>query len=299
MGLVRLHRQVKGKDLFACEAKHHPSCLKSFHTAFANYERRIRRSKRGKDTEQESMSAAHEKAFMSVLEHIQTHIIQQNEVLQLCSLRLLYVEQIKLNGYENSNYRSEKLMKRLQKDPINEHINFTKVEHCKADAISFWLVYSSYITVSSALAQAYTLGSRDEPQNVALQLRNTILQAFSESKDLPWPPIADDMELISEDLLPPALVRFLSLVMTGKENMPNNEKVNLLVYSIGQDLCRAVSEGKWKLPKHILLCETVRHLFRRKQLTNILHRLGHCESYDFSLELVLVLYHVRGVLGWQ
>ena len=98
MGLVRLHRQVKNKDLFACEAKHHPSCFISFGTAFANYERGIRRAEGAKDTEQACMSAAHEKAFISVLEHIQTHVVQQNEVLQLSSLCLLYVEELKLNG---------------------------------------------------------------------------------------------------------------------------------------------------------------------------------------------------------
>uniref|UniRef100_UPI00358E939A uncharacterized protein n=1 Tax=Myxine glutinosa TaxID=7769 RepID=UPI00358E939A len=146
MGLYRLHRKVKNKDLFACEAKHHPSCFKAFRTAFYNYERAIHRAEAPK--EQACMSAAHEKAFNSVLEHIQTQVIQQNKVLQLSSLRLLYVEELKLNGYENSNYRSEKLLKRLQNDPIKEHIHFTKVDHDKCDVISFWLVHSSNITVS-------------------------------------------------------------------------------------------------------------------------------------------------------
>uniref|UniRef100_UPI00358E566E uncharacterized protein n=1 Tax=Myxine glutinosa TaxID=7769 RepID=UPI00358E566E len=289
MGLYRLHRKVKNKDLFACEAKHHPSCFKAFRTAFYNYERAIHRAEAPK--EQACMSAAHEKAFNSVLEHIQTQVIQQNKVLQLSSLRLLYVEELKLNGYENSNYRSEKLLKRLQNDPIKEHIHFTKVDHDKCDVISFWLVHSSNITVSNALARAFTPGSTNKNQNVALQLRQGILQAFRECKDQPWPPTAEDMELNPEDILPPDLVRFLSVLMTGKEGI-ETEKVKRLVFSIGQDLCRAVSDGKWKLPKHILLCVTVRHLFRSKQLTTILHRLGHSESYDFALELETALAKV-------
>ncbi|KAI4825963.1 hypothetical protein KUCAC02_021622 [Chaenocephalus aceratus] len=55
---------------------------------------------------------------------------------------------------------------------------------------------------------------------------------------------------------------------------------------------RTRSEGEWKLPKHILLCVTVRHLFRSKQLTTILHRLGHSESYGFGLELEIALAKV-------
>ncbi|KAI4827603.1 hypothetical protein KUCAC02_030988 [Chaenocephalus aceratus] len=292
MGLVRLQRQVKGKDLFACEAKHHQSCFKSFRTAFANFERSSILKAGAKDTNQAFVSASHEKAFVSVLEHIGTHVVQQNEVLQLSSLRLLYVEELKLNGYENTNYRSEKLLKRLQKDPIKEHIQFTRVDHDNADAISFWLVYSLKITVSKAVARAYTLGTTDKYKNVALLLRQNILQAFRESKDLKWPPTADDMELTPENLLPTELVRFLSMVMAGKEDMETNEKMKRLVFSIGQDLCRAVSEGEWKLPKHILLCVTVRHLFRSKQLTTILHRLGHSESYGFGLELETALAKV-------
>ena len=33
----------------------------------------------------------------------------------------------------------------------------------------------------------------------------------------------------------------------------------------------------------------MRHLYRSRQLTTILNRLGHCESYDFRLELETAL----------
>ncbi|KAI9536286.1 hypothetical protein NQZ68_034843 [Dissostichus eleginoides] len=135
MGLVRLQRQVKGKDHFACEAKHHQSCFKSFRTAFANYERSSILKAGAKDTK------------------------------QACILK---------------------------------------------------------ITVSNAVARAYTLGTTDKYKNVALLLRQNILQAFRESKDLQWPPTADEMELTPENLLPTDLVRFLSMVMASKEDIETN-----------------------------------------------------------------------------
>lgn len=285
MGLTLLHLLVKDVDLFAAEAKHHRSCLMSFRTAFANYERGICRADKGKETDQFQMSAAHEKAFRTVLQHIQTSIIQQNEVVRLSALRLLYVDELARNGYENVNYRSEKLLKRLQNDPVKNSVYFTKVDHGKGNAISFWLVCSINITVSNALSRAFALGSTDKYQDVALLLRGTILKAHQESKELPWPPTADDMELTSENLLPQDLIRFLSFVMAGNEDVEASEKKKRLVFSVGQDLCRAVTDGKWKLPKHVLLCVTVRHLFRSKQLTLILNRLGHSESYEFGLEI--------------
>lgn len=39
------------------------------------------------------------------------------------------------------------------------------------------------------------------------------------------------------------------------------------------------------MPKHMLLCMALRQMYRSKQLTTFLNRLGHCESYSFSLEL--------------
>ena len=43
------------------------------------------------------------------------------------------------------------------------------------------------------------------------------------------------------------------------------------------------------MSKQIPLCTTVRHLYRSKQLTTILSRLGHCETYHFGLELETAL----------
>ena len=203
-------------------------------------------------------------------------------------MRLLFIEELKRNGYENENYRSEKLLKRLQNDPI-QHVSFMKIIADKSGSMSFWLVYSSKITVVDALAQAYTLGSEDKFENAALLLRSNIQQAFGESQSLPWPPTSDDMELSCDRLLPSDLVQFLNIVLYGKEEMNMSGKMKLLVNSIGQDICRAVSGGKGKLPKHVLLRMTVRHLFRSKQLTKILNLLDHSESYNFGLELETAL----------
>ncbi len=253
MGLHRLHRGVKDVDLFAAEAKHHPSFLRSFRIAFANYERGNRITEEGDDTEQARVLTAHEKALACVLDHVTTHVVNQKGVVRLSSLWLIYIEELKRNGHDNSNYRSEKLLKRLQNDSIIDVISFMKVDH-EAGAISFWLVYSSNITVCDALARAYTLGSGDKYQDVALLLRNIILRAFKVSKELDWPPTADDMQLSCEDLLPQEVIRFLSLVMAGKEAGQSSEKTRRLIFFVGQHLCRAVSKGEWKLPKHMLLC---------------------------------------------
>ena len=50
-----------------------------------------------------------------------------------------------------------------------------------------------------------------------------------------------------------------------------------------------MTNGEWKLSEHILISTTIRHLYRSKQLTTVLSRLGHCEPCDFSLELETAL----------
>ena len=50
----------------------------------------------------------------------------------------------------------------------------------------------------------------------------------------------------------------------------------LCIY-IFQDICRAATTGEWKLPKHMLLCLTLRHLFRSEQLISLMNKLGYWE----------------------
>ena len=53
----------------------------------------------------------------------------------------------------------------------------------------------------------------------------------------------------------------------------------------GQDLVYCVSHARVKLPKHVSLGISVRHLTGSKQLITILNRMGHCCSYE-EVELV-------------
>ena len=107
--------------------------------------------------------------------------------------------------------------------------------------------------------------------------------------NLPWLPTANDLDLNLNEQPPKELIKFIHIVLGGTESEIKCEKTERLVYSIGQDLCRAVTDGEWKLLKYILLCATVCHMYKSRQLTTIFNKLGHCESYDFGLELETAL----------
>ena len=214
---------------------------------------------------------------------IQKEIITNQNVLSLTVLRDRYINQLEEENYPNPNFRSEKLMKKIEKDESTSHlISFSKVSW--QGCVTFWLVFSSEL--SKAVAASYLAASEDKLKDTAGFLREVILNAFKNSQEVPWPPSVEDIEKMATEKLPEELERFLNLVFSGKEpSMEICERTKRFIYSIGQDVCRAVSQGRWKLSKHILVCVTIRHLFRSKQLTTILNPLCHCESYSFGLEL--------------
>ena len=98
--------------------------------------------------------------------------------------------------------------------------------------------------------------------------------------------IAADLT-VSKDI-PGELHRFLSYVISSNPDT-ECEKTKRLILFIGQDLCHSLTNSEWKLPKHILLCMTIRHMCRSKQRTTLLNRLGNCESYEFGIELTPAL----------
>ena len=99
---------------------------------------------------------------------------------------------------------------------------------------------------------------------------------------LPWPPTASHLV---DDPVPEGLQRFLHNVICGQNSVQPSGRTNRLVSSIGQDICRVAARGRGKLPKHIVVCMTLRHLFRSAKLSTLINKLGHAESYSFSLEL--------------
>ena len=117
-------------------------------------------------------------------------------------------------------------------------------------------------------------------------LHKKILTAFKSSEPLPWPPRAPDLHDTNEEI-PSEVLQFVLNLICGNKNPSCREES--LASSISQDVCRAVTLGQWKMKQHILLSMTVHHLFRSKSITILINRLGHCESYTYSIELETAL----------
>ena len=150
----------------------------------------------------------------------------------------IFVGQLDADGYPKRDYRSSRLMKRLQNHQIGDSIKFIKLDVAERGCITFFVVHSASITISDAVAHAYRLAACDHLQDVALNLRRKIIQAFKSSSPLPWLPTYEEIDVSMDKLLPEELMHFLNILLTGKPEIgQTSEKSKRLMMSIGQDIC--------------------------------------------------------------
>ena len=277
-----LARRIRGYDLFACEAQYHRSCR-------MNYNDRAKWRSKNEENKQVAIdqALAHDTCFQEICKVIDKEIVHEQNVVRLSELTKSYVHHLEETKFANPSYRTENLKRKIS-NTYSDKVGFVALDRARGK-FQTDLLYSTETNLGTAIKNGYMLGSADHVRDVGLFLRNAISNAFEKANELPWPPTATFLEGM-DDPLPPDLRSFLQVVISGNSTSVSiSEKVERLVNSIGQDICRAVTNGKWKLPKHILLSMTLRHLFRSSQLNTLINRLGHAESYTFTLELETAL----------
>ena len=99
------------------------------------------------------------------------------------------------------------------------------------------------MTVSDAVKFAYQLDSKGSIMEAAEYLRQAILDTFKNSKELPWPPTADDLDY--SPLFPPEFTSFLEYVMSDSSTADFSRPVKHIILSIWQDICLLSIE--WKM----------------------------------------------------
>ena len=241
-------RRIKGYNLFSCEAQFHPSCRKNYCTKVFT-----QNANTTAVSDEAEMRRSHTKAFLSVCTVVDERILCEMEVIKLNHMHEIYISELENMKYSNDNYKSGKLKAKLIKQ-YEGQLSFQALRLLTGIYESD-LVYNSSTDVGKVVEQAYLLGMEDQTKNVALTLRTCVQRAYKDSTPLPWPPTARDLKN-SDITLPKELKKFLEFLITGKRTEKISPQNSRLVESIGQDLCRAVTNGHWKMPKHILLSVT-------------------------------------------
>ena len=201
-------------------------------------------------------------------------------------MREQYVSCLEKTNFPNPEYRAKKLKSKIEK--YKDYQGIIGFTHSKNNELTgkfqSCLIYNRMIKLDCAVTHAFQSGQSDMIKDVGLFLRQSVLNPFSNSEELPWPPLPSKFSDVN-DYVPIDLKKFLGYVMFGSNMASAHQSEIRLIGSIGQDLCRAATRGQWKLPKHIFLFMTLHHLLRSKELTTLINRFGHCESYSFSLEV--------------
>jgi hypothetical protein len=152
---------------------------------------------------------------------------------------------------------------------------------CKSE-----LVFSSKLDVGEAVEAAFEASTSESRilQHAASILRRDVKEGFSKTSNMPWPPSAEFLQSKC-NFVPQSVTDFLAQVISGKSLCQSSDKAQLLAKSFSEDLCSAVTQGRWTMPKHVLLGMSLSHLTGSAIAITMLNRYEYCQSYSKLLKL--------------
>ena len=294
-----LHILRSVSDLIAAEAKYHKACYSSY-TSKSNLKFQVTHEKE---------ETKYDEAFNDLISVI-TPKIKAGKAYDMNNILAIFKESLMSRGIDCEGYTRQKLKARLVSH-FKEGLVFHQPQSTKPE-----LVFSSSLSLLDVINAASSLPAT-EPAMSTQHTRATLFSdenddaksvyavatmirgEISQCKGINLQPLnVDDLNLSnSRALLPRSLYWFLRWVITGEEYKGGNEGfgetgepcLNLAderkIIMTGQDLVHCASHARVKLPKHVSLAISVRHLTGSKQLITMLNRMGHCCSYE-EAELV-------------
>ena len=159
---------------------------------------------------------------------------------------------------------------------------------CKSE-----LVFSSKLDVGEAVESAFEASTSESKilQHAASILRRDVKEGFDKSSSMPWPPSAEFLQS-KYACMPQSVTEFLAQVISGKSLSQSSDKAQLLAKSFSEDLCSAVTQGRWTMPKHVLLGMSLRHLTGSAIAITMMNRYGQSVIFqDFGVR------HSTGISG--
>ncbi|XP_078679324.1 uncharacterized protein LOC144914979 [Branchiostoma floridae x Branchiostoma belcheri] len=276
-----LLRHIRGTDLIAAEAKYHRYCR-------AKYVNNLRNPSPEKETE-----GIYAEAYSLLAAELAPQLQSGRVIPMTCILESYHGYLEELGCPTAKSYRSERLKRRLQ-DDFKDKISFQK----QCDPSKPELAYSLHDIVKAAVSQSEkTVANLGTPCSNARELdERSILYHASQIlkskiqnnvKGIVIQPVnvEDLTEERAKALVPEELYWFLCSLISNDENFGAScrtpaSKDERQILALSQDIIFATSRGRIKMPKHVGLGVSVRHMTGSKQLVQMLNRLGHCCSYD-------------------
>ena len=145
------------------------------------------------------------------------------------------------------------------------------------------VLVSKHIDLKTELEGCESI-SKDE--KLALDVAKSIRNEITTLNDkMPWPPQPEEHLTPDKFTITRTLSMFLSGLLRGKITGNESSRVSRLKMYFAQDLVYAVTRGRVKTPKSILLPSVINTLTNCTELINLTNKFGHGISYTLLAEM--------------
>ena len=266
---------ITSRDIVAAEARYHRSCYRDY----------TRPQQKSHDEESVSSKAngAEYDAFTDLFRYIRNDVLDAEAVITMVDLTKKLESFIQSRGIERLSESTKKHIRRKIEAEFGSTIEIFPDEKGKL------LVMPGHLSKKEVVKSKIVLEKELEKMKMkvteiqgivdqsAVYMRNAILDMKWAT---PWPILPSHVS-IEQFSVPEVLYRFLMGLLTSNPVMKNpSPRVKLLVQSFSQDIIYAVTCGKTKPPKHILLSYGVKTLTGNVEIIQMLNRFGHGVSYS-------------------
>ena len=292
----RLLLNIKGVDFIAKEAKYHGK-FRSKYVSKTNP--KCLRYKEDNEEEEECVYSA---AFAVLVDEI-TPGLSEGKIYDMSHLLDRYKQVLKVKGTSCSNYRSEKLKRRMRGHFLDQIVIEKQNDPSKPE-----LIYSSHLSVADIVKTSVSQQSSEDFEvdedtrqdmeqdkaTILYQAAQIIRNDIKQCNGIIKPLCVDDVSIEKgRCLIPESLYSFLSEVISRQDKKATtvsdgstlSAEKGRRVVMLGQDIIHAASNSQVKTSKHIGLAVTVHHLIGSKEVVTLLNRIGNCSSYD-DVEIV-------------
>ena len=284
----RLLLNIKGVDLIAKEAKYHGKC-RSKYVSKTN----LKCLSYKEDNEEEE--CVYSAVFAMLVDEI-TPRLSEGKIYDMSHLLDRYKQVLEVKGISCSNYRSEKLKRRMRGHFLEQIVIKKQNDSSKPE-----LIFSSHLSVADIVKTSVSQQSREDFEvdedtrqdmeqdkaTILYQAAQIIKNDIKQCNGISIKPLCVDDVSIEKGrcLIPESLSRQDKKATTVSDGSTLSADKGRRVVMLGQDIIHAATNSQVKTPKHIGLAVTIHHLTGSKEVVTLLNRMGQCSSYD-NVEIV-------------
>jgi hypothetical protein len=279
---------ILSRDIVAAEAHYHRSCYKDYcrrvvHNLMSCQDSDTHPTTSDTaDFDLPSYNTFEKQAYGQMFDFIRYELFTEPKVIPMTCLSKKVTDCMKSLGVTELKDSTIKHIRRNLECEFQDVLHIFPDDAGKLlvmpDNMSRYKLAKENATLTRQLEQLQrdTQGDYSTIDKAAASLRSVIRNSKVE-QEFPRMPSSLDTASIC---IPSVVTRFLICLLTGSPEPKNmTERVQWLVASFAQDMIYAVSCGKQKPPKHILLAAAVKALTGNVELMQALNRLGHAVSY--------------------